>query len=96
MLSASGRVATIDNDTLRHVTAVGRVHFYKQLVDDHTFGDFQPTQKYIVHEQLLECITSHCIIAQNTLVLYYLLYYLNILITIITIIIVISIINRCR
>jgi len=45
MLSAGGRVATKDDNTLRHVTAIGRVHFYKQLVDDDAFGDSQPTQK---------------------------------------------------
>jgi len=60
MLSAGGRVATKDDNTLRHVTAIGRVHFYKQLVDDDAFGDSQPTQKHIVHRQLLKCIKSYC------------------------------------
>lgn len=32
-------------DTLRHVTAVGRVHFNKQFVDDDTFSNLQPAQQ---------------------------------------------------
>ena len=52
MLLARDCIATNDNDTLRHVTAVGRVHFYKQLVDDDAFSSFQPLQKHTMHKTL--------------------------------------------